>query len=58
MSMYNLIAYDVAYLTTLVSLWQLHKDQPALDTNDNINDIIANNSNSASFNKQKITRQN
>ena len=57
MSMYNLIEYSDAYSKTSGSLWQYYRDEPALDNNGNIIDILDNNkSNSCKF-KQQITVQ-
>ena len=36
MPMYNLIEYSDNYSKTLGSLWQYHKDIPAVDNNGNI----------------------
>ena len=58
MPMYNLIEYSDAYLKTSESLWQYHRDEPALDNNGNIIDFPDDNNNSASYKfKQKITGQ-
>ena len=56
--MYELIEYIDAYSKTSGSLWQYYRDEPALDANNKIMDISANNIKSASFNfKYKITGQ-
>ena len=58
MPMYNLIEYSDAYYKTSGSLWQYYRDEPALDSNDNIIDFPAKNNNSASFKfKQQIIGQ-
>ena len=49
MPMYNLIEYSDAYSKTSGSLRQYYRDEPALDTNNEITDFPANNNNSASF---------
>ena len=49
MPMYNLIEYSDAYSKTSGSLWQYHRDEPALNANDEIIDFPANSNNSASF---------
>ena len=43
--MYNLIEYGNVYLKTSISLCQYYRDEPALDTNNNITDFYANNNN-------------
>ena len=40
MPMYNLIEYSDAYSKTLRSLWQYYRDEPALNTNDEIIDFL------------------
>ena len=56
MPMYNLIEYSNAYSKTSRNLWQYHKDEPAIDANDNIIDFPVDNNNSDSFKfKQQIT---
>ena len=58
MPMYNIINYSDVYSKTSGSLWQYYRDESAIDNNDNIIDLHANNNNSASFKfKQQITRQ-
>ena len=58
MPIYNLIEYSDAYSKTSESLWQYHRDEPALDNNGNIIDFPDDNNNSASYKfKQKITGQ-
>ena len=49
MPMYNLIEYSVAYSNTSESLWQYYRDEPGLDTNNNIIDFSANNNISPSI---------
>ena len=46
--MYNLIEYSDAYSQTSGSLWENYRDEPALDSNGNIVDFPANNTNSSS----------
>ena len=58
MAIHNLIGYSDAYSKTSVRLWQHYRDEPALDTNNNIIDFFADINNSISFKfKQKITGQ-
>ena len=58
MPIYNLIEYSDAYSKTSESLWQYHRDEPALDNNGNIIDFPDDNNNSPSYKfKQKITGQ-
>ena len=58
MPMYNLKKHSDAYSKTSGSLWQYHRDEPALENNSNIIDFPSSNNNSVSFNfKQKIARQ-
>ena len=58
MPMYNLIEYSDSYSKILGNLWQYYRDEPALDSNNNITDFPANNNNSVSFKfKQQITGQ-
>ena len=40
MPMYNLIEYSDAYSKTSRSLWQYYRDEPALNTNDEIIDFL------------------
>ena len=47
--MYNLIEYIDAYSQTSGSLRQYYRDEPVLDSNSNIIDFPANDSNSISF---------
>ena len=49
MPTYNLIEYSDAYSKTSGSLWQYHRDEPALNNNNNIIDFPADNNNSISF---------
>ena len=58
MPMYNLIENSDAYSKTSGSLWQYCRDETALNANSEIIDFPANNNNSASANKQQITRTN
>ena len=52
---YNLIKYSDAYSRTSESLWQYHREEPALDNNGNIIDFPDDNNNSASYKfKQKL----
>ena len=58
MPMYNSIEYSHAHSKTSGSFWQYHRDEPALDNDNNIIDFPANNNNSISFKfKQQITGQ-
>ena len=60
MPMYNLIEYSDPYSKTSGSLWQYYdtRDEPVLDSNNNITDFPANNNNSITFKfKQQITGQ-
>ena len=58
MPLYNLIEYSDIYSKTSGSLWQYHRDEEALNNDDNIIDLLANNdnnNNSVSFKfKEKI----
>ena len=45
--MSNWIEYSDAYLKISDNLWQYHRDEPALDNNNNIIDFPADNNNSA-----------
>ena len=45
MPMYNLIEYSDVCSNTSGSLWQYHRDEPALDNNNNLTDFSANNNN-------------
>ena len=38
--LHNLIEYNKNYLETSVSLWQISRDKPSLDNNDNIIDFL------------------
>ena len=54
--MYNLIENSDNYSTTLWILWQYCKDEPALDSNNSINDFDANDATSSWLKiKEKIT---
>ena len=54
--MYNLIEYSNAYLWKSGSLWQCHRDKPAINNNSNIIDFPANNNNSNTLQfKRQIT---
>ena len=56
LSICNLIEYSNAYQKTSGSLWECYRDEPALDSNNNIIDFPTNNNNSISFKfKQQIT---
>ena len=56
MPMYNLVEYSDVYLKTSGSLWQYYKDEPTLDSSNNIVVFPSNNNNSISFEfKQQIT---
>ena len=56
MTLYNLIEYSDTYLKTSGILWKYHRNEPALDINNNIIDFLANNNNTNSFKlKQQIT---
>ena len=58
MPMYNLIEYSDTFTKTSRSLYQFHRDKPALTNICNIIDFSNDNSNSISFKyKQQITRQ-
>ena len=57
--MHNLIEYNNAWSKTSGSLWQYYRDEPALDNNEIIIDLLANNHNSNLFrSKQKLFRTN
>ena len=49
MPMYKSIEYSDNYSKTTGSFWQQHRDEPFLDSNDNIANIPGDNNNSASF---------
>ena len=58
MPMYNLIEYGYAYLKTLGSLRKYYRNEPSLDSNNNIINFPANNNNKALFKlKQQIAGQ-
>ena len=58
MPMYNLIEYSDADSKTSGTLWEYHRDEPAIDNGGNVIDFPANNNNSAPFKfKQQITGQ-
>ena len=58
MPMYSFIEYNNAYSKTSGSLWQYYRDEPALDTNNNIIYFPDDNNNSTSFIfKEQITEQ-
>ena len=57
MPMYKLIEYSDIYSKTSGSLWQYHRDEPALDNNNIIIDFPANNDSISSKFKQQITGQ-
>ena len=58
MPIYNLIEYRYAYLKTLESLRKYYRNEPSLDSNNNIINFPANNNSSALFKrKQQITGQ-
>ena len=58
MPMYNLIEYSDAYSNKSGSLWQYYSNEPAVEANNNITGLPANNNNSISFKfKQQITGQ-
>ena len=47
MAMYNLMKYSDIYSKTLENLWQYYRDEPALDSNNNIIDFPFNNNNNS-----------
>ena len=57
MIFYNLIEYSGIYLKTMWSLWQNYRDKPALNKNNNIIDIPANNNSILFKCKENITEQ-
>ena len=58
MPIYNLNKNSNAYLKTSGILWQYYRDQPSLDSNENIIDFSASNNNDNSFKfKQQIAGQ-
>ena len=58
MPIHNLIECSNSYLKTSGNVWQYYRDEPALDSNNNIIDFPADNNNSKSFKfKQQIIRK-
>ena len=56
--MYNLIEYRDIYSKNSESLWQRYRDDPALNSNNNVTDFTANNTNSILFKfERKMTGQ-
>ena len=55
--MYNLIEYSDVYSKTSGSLWQYYRDEPALDNNNNIINILADNINSIPFKYKKASNR-
>ena len=49
MPMYNLMEHSDVYSKTSGSLWQYHRDEPAVDNKNSIIDFAANNNNSVLF---------
>ena len=53
MPMYKLLEYSKNYFKTSGSLWQYHRDEPALNNNDVIIGFLADNNNSILFKFKK-----
>ena len=53
MPMYKLLEYSKIYFKTSGSLWQYHRDEPALNNNDVIIGFLADNNNSILFKFKK-----